>query len=351
MWKLRTLILVFSFLKISQSFDKDEFLKSCTKTVSFYHKEQIDCLHCANFEISNQDSEHFKDNNFEITKSECVLFDGVNAGIVNSDFFKQFPETIFMSFTRVNMSLKSSDNIENQSKIEKIEMRASHISENRQTNALHALINLKEFEMTLCSMDESTIDNMFFEKNHNLERVHLEDKRKTLKTKNENLLKNISENIFENNPNLLEIHLTIDDFNTVPSSIFEGKKNLQSVEIFAKLTKFPENLPKSITVLKIGFSKIKHISRDNFKSLKNIVELTFMSSELEQIDENTFDDLENLESLNLPFNRIKDFNSNYLKNKIKMKQVQIFGNPCTVKVDLSDLGFVKLGNGYFYRGK
>lgn len=294
---------------------------------------------CHNVSITSEDANIFKEKNLQITNEKCVVFYGGDVGIVNYDFFKQFPNTKKMSFQNVKLSLKSSESVGEHRNMKLVGFLSSDIKGNQETNALHSLVNLRKFVMTDCLLENTTVDKMLLEKNINLVDVTLNDGG-VHPPKDESLpiLAQINEDVFENMPNLEQVYMIVHKMSIFPPKLLKGKNKLKSAEIDGRFIEFPANLPDFIEDLSISFHKITAINKSNFQNFKNLKSLTMYYSDLEHIDENTFEDLEHLKFLNINNNKLKEFSSKYLKNNRQLKFVVLVNNPFTSPVDLSDLG-------------
>lgn len=325
---------------LCHGFDKDTFLESCQKDnffyKTFYIDELTDCLVCYNVSI---EAEAFKDKNLKITDEECLVFYGGDIGTVNSDFFKQFPNSNRMTFQNVKVNLKSTGSVEEHNNMELVGFLSSEVKGNHETNALHSLTNLNKFVMTDCLLEDTTIDKMFLEKSINLVDVTFSDGRENLPEDGSlSILANLDGDIFKNIPNLEFVYISIDKWTVLPPNLLQGKTSLNSAIIDGRFTEFPANLPDSIEDLSIAFHEINSISKANFENLKNLKYLSISYGSLELIDGNTFEDLKDLEFLALNDNNIKEFSSDFVKNSKNLKIVILANNPVADSVDLSELG-------------
>lgn len=85
------------------------------------------------------------------------------------------------------------------------------------------------------------------------------------------------------------------------------------------------NFP-NLKVFRIRLAEIKTISKDYFKSLKELYYLKLDTNKLQQIAEDSFDDLEQLEELSLKFNLIGNIHRDTFKNLKLLKRLQLSGN-------------------------
>lgn len=286
-----------------------------------------DCFICHNLQLTPEDSEIFKKNSLEITVEECIKFDGGDVGIVNSDFFKQFPSTKYMSFINVKIDLKSSERIEEHQSIVELKLIASDVRNSNQTNALHSLVNLKKLVLKDCLFEFTTLDKMLLENHTNLTNLTLIDNEHHVERLS--TLKYIEEDFFDDLENLESIHLMVKNMTEIPPRFFENKPKLTDAYLVGRFKEFPVGLPETITDLTIAYFYFKHISKRNFENIKKLKCLSIYLSKLEFIDDNTFDDLVDLHYLDLSDNNITAFPSKHVKTKnTKLKRVELRGNPC-----------------------
>lgn len=353
---LHKIALVFlAVIAICNGFDKDGFLKRYCKKDEYlasFRFDYDDCLVCSNVKLNEKDGIAFRENSFDITDEEIIVFDGGDVGNVNSDFFKQFPNTKQMLFSNVSLSLKSSEKVGEHKVLETLSFINSNVSRILKTNALHSLVELKTFVIEACNLTNATIDRELLKMNKNLTDLTLSDSSFHPPPKNPALLKNIDEDAFEDLDNLETIYLCVSNMTESSSKWFENKQ-LKEALILGSWKSFPAGLPNTITNLDISFSNIQHITNEDFKNLKKLKRFSMCHGELEVIDENAFDDLLNLEKLFLNKNNIKSFTAGHLSNLTKLKLLGIGENPISNSKFLDDLGFKKQANetreGYYER--
>lgn len=334
---MKNIIQIFALLCIiafSQAFERRTFFNFCEK-VAYFYKSSIeelsrDCLVCRNVIITPEDTKTFSTTSLDITVEECIKFVGGDLGIVNSDFFKQFPNTKYMSFESVKMSLKSSEEVEEHPSMVELVIKASDVRNNRETNALHSLIHLKKLILKDCYLEFTTLDKMLLEQSTNLTSIMLIDNSYHIQRLSN--LKNLEEDFFDDFQDLEVIYLMVQTMTEIPSRFFEDKSKLTYVYLEGGLKEFPVGLPETITDLTIAYFDFKHICKEDFENLKNLKSLSMHMSKLQFIDEDTFEDLADLQKLDLSDNNIKEFSSQHLtkKNK-KLKRLQLRGNPCQSK--------------------
>lgn len=340
-FKLFVLFSGFSFLEAYQEGE-------CrNQTIWLHYPKYNNCLTCFNISI-----EEVKGKYSEISNRNCISFNGGDIGLVNSDFFKQFPEAVIFSLRNVKMSLKSSEDVEEHANLESLYIVSCDIKDNAQSNALHALTNLKSFELTNSILEATTIDKTLLEKNVNLVDITFKDQCLKWEAEDEcsSCISGVDSDAFDNIVGLKRLTLRIEKMGTISPELLKEKNKLEKLKIY-ELTEFPDNLPESIETLEIQDSTFKKITAKNFDNLGNLKCLSITFSDLEEIEENSFENLKNLSRLLLFNNKIKEFSPEILKNNENLSIIDLGNNPCADQLDLSDLGFNSSIIGWYYRSK
>lgn len=304
----KAVILLLSFLiGVSgiSAFDKKKFLQSCKQKVGCY-AECSTCAVCEDLNLTPEDYESFKAQEYYILDNQCVVFSKSDMGVVNSDFFKQFPNTRRMYFERTVLSLKSSEKVQPHEKMLFLMFLHSTLNDNLQTNALNSLVNLEKLEIIQSDLTSRKMDDFLLKKNMKL--------RSFVMTSRKN----------------------VDPM----QSVSIGKDlNLKYIKMNVFLDGFPEDLPKSTETLILEHPKATNLKKRSLKGLKNLMELKLSWADISEIDEDAFDDLEKLEILDLEYNQIQSFRTRHLKNNKHIRTV-IFDSKSGM-VDLSILGLRK----------
>lgn len=343
---IRLLFILCSVFGLSQAFDKEDFLKECHKEptffVSFYHEELKSCLICNNVSLTSSDSQQFKTEELYITDAECVVFQGGDVGVVNSDFFKQFPNTKKMTFQNASIYLKSSDILIDNENVEIVGFLSSTVQGNHNSNALHSLPNLRKFVMVGCQLEDQTIDRVLLQKSSRIQDVTLLDVDIVHAPRNEylSILKSIDEGAFENLQDLKSVYFIVHNMTVLPPKLLKDKTKLTNVHVSGGFEKFPEDLPEQIIALTVAFFNFERVSRKDFERLTKLESLSMYWSNLSVIDEDAFDDLVNLQYLTFNSNQIHNFTARHLKNNRNITSVNLSKNPLG-DIDLSELGLVK----------
>lgn len=336
--QVQVILLLSCIAGISLGFDKEIFLKYCT--TERYFLINSDCLVCQNVSIKDNDVNAFKSTAFNISNAQCVVFNGGDVGVVNGDFFKQFPSTEKMLFLSVTLNLNSSDTVKIHNYLGMLGIINSNVKGTRFTNALHPLCNLKQFVMASCILEYPTIDRNLLEKNYKLESVELIDYDKLpIQTSNLSILNEIDEYALDNKPDLRELKISIKSH--IPPKLYSDKSKLTFVEIKRVLDEFPADLPEFVTHLELHHLKLKKLTRLDFKNLKNLKTLELIWCDLEEIDEDAFDNLLNLERLNLSNNNIEKISVRHFENNNNLQGVILYKNKLD-NLDLSELGFKRI---------
>lgn len=317
---IKVFLLLFSTLVVCQGVDdipqgfKNEFLKN-------HCLELGNDLICSNVNLSKTDAKVFEDEEFTNLKLESLIFDGGNVGIVNSDFFKHFPNVSQLKFFHVSMDLKPSEDVEENTNIEKLIIYNSTILRNKRTNAFHSLSVLKEFDMSDCHFEHPTIDGDLLEMNENLASITL-----TSSEEPASLIKHIDDDAFDKINGVRKLRLFAKGMSKAPASWYQFKPLLDTVHLLG-FEEFPEDVPTEIQHFQVSLSQVKQITRDNLKSLKNLISLSIRQGEVEVIDEDAFDDLKTLRYLDLSDNKINKISRRHLDKLALLTSVDIRGNP------------------------
>lgn len=318
---MKIVLILILFGALSRAFDKENFLPHCGttyKSISLFSKV-FKCDICKNVKFSVSDSESFESQKFDILTAECVVFKDASLGVVNGDFFKQFPNAKIMIITESDLSLKPSENLIENTSLKYLEISLSDVRENNNTNALHSLKNLKSFHLTSCNLENTTIDGDLLRMNPELEELHMK--------LDMPIANQITEDAFDNLINLKKIYFDFYNVSGLVEKFFKDKPELRSLELIGEWKKFPNGLPESIDYILMQFSEFRKLSRENLANLKRLTRLSIISGRLEKIDLNAFDELENLQDLDLSLNEISMFSERHLKNNFKIKKVFLKDNP------------------------
>lgn len=356
--QLKIMLFILAVAAVCNGFDKEGFLqKHCKKDdySASFRFDYPDCLICSDVQLSEEDEISFQEKSFDITDEKIIVFDGGNVGTVNSDFFKQFPNTQQMLFNNVSLSLKPSATIDENKILNTLSFIQSNVSEILNTNALHSLVGLKTFVMEGCNMTNTTIDQELLKMNKNIKDLTLNDIVIHPTPKNPALLKYVDDDALDGLENLEILYLSVDNMTEWAPQWFENKKKLNEVLLLGSWKTFPLALPSTITSLDMSFSQIQHVTNEDFQTLKKLKRFSMCHGILEVIDENAFDDLLNLESLFLNKNAIRSFTAGHLSNLSKLKLLGIGDNRISNLTFLNDLGFKKQVNetrdGYYERAE
>lgn len=289
MIKSSSLLCLVIFTGISYAFDRDAFLSKCSGNIEIDSKDFDECLLCEDIKLEEEDLKEFQEQSFNITNEECIIFGEGDLGVVNGDFFKQFPNAKFIVFEGGRFSLASGSDKEGNDNLETIRIEHSHIDGDEVSGAFDNLSNLTTLTM---------------------EHVEL---------KNQSLLKNLLENL----------------------------DNLKALTICGPLEEFPIGIPSTIEEVTICDFLFNQITKTDLKELKNLKILSIYTGNLETIDENAFDDLELLEELDLEYNRLEKFPVRHLQKNKNIKRVAL--DPVD-HPDLTEVGLWETSRtGYFVK--
>lgn len=340
---MKILLLLFLISGLCESIDKNDFLAHCgtTYVARNYFARTLKCISCRNVKISEADAESFVTKKFDILNEECVVFKNSNLGVVNGDFFKQFPITKVMIMIGVDLSLKRSENLLVNPNLKYLEIQLSEIKHNNHTNAFHSLIDLKSLALDSCNFENTTIDSEFLRMNSELKELKLD-----LDMPSTNL---ITDNAFINLINLKRMSISVFNMSRLPNTFFKEKPDLTSIEVIGPLKTFPQNLPVSLESLVIQFAEFDTLTKENLMNLKALSKLALTQGSLEFIEPNAFDDLENLRDLDLSLNEIKSFSERHLMMNGKIWRVLLRNNPLEIRDLVLGHGLEEHTRGRFYK--
>lgn len=316
-------------------FDKIEFLNKCHEVFAYtaYFRFRFGpTLVCKNITLSEDDILSFKFEDFQITREQNVVFEHCNVGPLNSDFFRQFPNTKNMLFYDCSMELKPSMlRIENNT-IETLAIHSSTVKGNRYTSALQALPNLKVFVLYDTTLESSVIDSDLLKENRKLEDITL--------AKN---ITEIEENAFDNAVDLHSLYLSGLNMSEWNPRFIQKNKKLTSLTLYEPLTSFPKGIPNTVRDISLTYSLFKKICREDLSTFINLENLSITQSSLEDIEEDSLDDLKELLYLNLNTNNIKHLSTRHIKYCKRLQEVLLIGNPMRSFYLIEEGTNIKLG--------
>lgn len=340
---MKIILLLILISGLSEAFNREDFLNHCGPIYiarNNYFSKILKCISCKNVKFTEADSESFITQKFNILNEECVVFKNANLGVVNGDFFKQFPKTKVMIMSGVDLSLKPSENLLVNPNLKYLEIERSEIKDNNQTNAFHSLIDLKSFSLVSCNIENTTIDGDLLRMNSELRELEI-----NLYMPGTNL---ITDDAFVNLINLKRMSLDVFNMSRLPSTFFKDKPDLTYIKLIGPFEKFPQNLPVSLECLVMQFAEFRSLTKENLMNLKDLVRLSLTQGSLEQIESHAFDDLENMMDLDLRLNEIGRFSERHLMNNKKIVKVLIRNNPLETKDLVLGHGLEEYSRGMFY---
>lgn len=320
------LLFWFSLIVACQSMTKDQFFNKYCNYIGG-KQEDLFCFY-VDFSLTDE-AETFKR---EFTNVERIEFKRGNVGVVNSDFFKHFPNLKHITFNHVKIDLRPSENVTLNTSIEKVSIIDSTISGNHRTNAFHSLSELKSITLDGCKLENKTIDRELLRMNKNLVNISMETDRFYVKPQVP-FIKHIDDDAFDNLDKIESLRLLVYDMTRAPARWYRNKP-LNEV-FLTGFQEFPKHIPVQIEKLHVSISHVKQISKDDLKSLRNLRRLDIISGDLEVIDEDAFDNLKKLERLVLNVENIRMFSARHFKNLKNLYYLRIYKT--SKLVDLSFL--------------
>lgn len=309
---------------ISECFHVEYFLKHSCRTESNYspgfrfHFEEVLLCKNVNFTEDFTEFDHF------IRNEKVVVFESGYVSVLNGDFFRLFPQTEQMIFIDITLNLKPSKTSNENEVLETLFIFSSNMFGNRNSKAFNELKELKVFGIVDTELEYKTIDKYLLGMNTKLEDVTFLDSSEYPPKRL--FFDMIDSNALENANALTALYIGIVNMTEFPEHLLEDKDNLKELTVYAKLENFPENLPSSLIQLDLSFYEFDHLSRDNFRNLKDLFSLAMYKSNLKSIDEDAFDDLENLKYVNFYDNEIEYLSTRHFENCKKLKTLRLKEN-------------------------
>lgn len=327
--KIVFVFLIFIFT-ISTAFDVDSFLKKfckiSTECLNYIRTEDVLC--CENVAFSKEEFLEIQENDFQISSAESVFFGKGDLGTVNGNFFSKFPNATEMTFANTKISLKNKDGAFTNSQLRKLNFYECELSDNLNSNSLHALEDLESLVLIGNEMEFKIIDSTFLKRNKNIKHLMI------IFNKDQQTL---SKDAFKNLWNL-ESLIIYNMKENLPSNLIKNNTNLNYLILASSLfTKVPENIPSSVEVLNLSANKIKHVSRRDFQNIGNLKELRIIFNGLETIDEDSFDDLVKLEKLSLGINNLTTLTPRHFENCLSLKWINLASNELMPMEVIEDL--------------
>lgn len=345
-------LLVLFLISSCTGFDKDKFLSHCND-ISYYGMDlqNYEFLVCEDVVISPADAELFRNNLFNISNKPYITFERGNLGVVNGDFFKQFPNTKLMEFEDTTLSLKSSRYLTINSNLETLKIISSNVSGSHQSNSFHCLPRLKDFVLENCLLEDARIDGKLLQANYEMKKLTLIDDKNHPSNSQASILKHIDEDALDSLRSLEDLNIHVENMSQMPARFLKNKRKLKNIKLSGSLEEFPRNLPSSLEYLSIKFSKIRSLSSLDLKNLRKLKTLR-ISDELENIAADAFYGVDALETLNLSGNKLKHFSPRLLKYNKKISKVFLRKNFMDLKsIDFSSIGLKDDGFGVFVSSK
>ncbi|KAL7011373.1 hypothetical protein ACKWTF_014242 [Chironomus riparius] len=158
---------------------------------------------------------------------------------------------------------------------------------------------------------------------------------------NNNNLREIPENLFSENTELLEIMITSNQLNSLPQDTFEMQESLKILSLKNNKIKFlPDKIFVALISLKnlnLDQNQLKVLKLQWFKELESLERLSIISNEIADLPEGVFSSLINLETLILRSNLLTVIKSKSFASSTKIKNIELSYN----QIDAIDTKFVQ----------
>lgn len=317
--KMKGLVLLM-FLPTVFSFDTESFIRKYCKWT-----ERSD-LTCSRFNLTRKDVQGIQDQDFVISTNRTILFREANIGVLNVNFFNKFPNAVEMYFVdavvRLTQSYKKTryeDPL-----LKKLSFSGCTIKNNKDTNALKYLYNLKELLIIDSTFESNVLDTKFLEEKTNLILLELSMGNYNFHPRGFYLLRNIS-------------FLSMRKFQmeSLPEYMFKDNQKIIYLDLSGNLLRrIPVEaiFPNSLQYLYLNDNEISDIQQSDFQNIGSLKHSYLDGNQISFLGENIFRRVQGLEYLSLARNKIRRISLEYfqyLKNLKLLELQENFIEDCT----------------------
>lgn len=296
------------------SFDSESFLRKYCKWTEWGD------LTCSRFNFTPKDVQGIQDQDFIISTNRSVLFKEANIGVLNVNFFNKFPNAVEMYFVDVVVRLSQSykktryeDPI-----LRKLSFSSCTLNNNRDTNALNYLYNLRELLIIDSTMESTSIDNKFLEDKPNLVLLELSSGNYGFHQKAFHHLRNMS-----------FLSLRKFQMTSLPEYILADNQKLIYLDIsgnFLRQIPVEAILPNSLQYLNLDDNEITDIQQSDFDNIESLKHLYLDGNQISFLGENIFLNVQGLEYISLARNRIRKISFEYFRYLKNLKRLELQEN-------------------------
>lgn len=314
----RLIILVIGILSVSQAFDEAAFVRK-------YCKENLveSSITCSSFELSSYDWEDFVVREFTISNAEEVFLNG-EVKYLNDYLFEKFPNAKHFSIKQVQDNLQLSKPFEREPLkpikplVEKLVINSQKkIIRTENSTSFNSLTKLKDLRISGLAI----VDEHLLAKNTQLESLVIEGS--TIGTLSPKAFKNLKK---LTKLDLSRLGLTTDmlDLKLLSSQSKLTCLSLSGNSItFVPLSNF---FPTSLKNLDLSSNRISIITKNHFKTLKNLASLDLSNNKIYVISRDSFLANKKLIFVSLNSNNIKAFHENLLRSQNNLLHFDVSKN-------------------------
>lgn len=322
--KMKGLVLLL-LLPTVFSFDSEYFIRKYCKWT-----ERGD-LTCSRFNLTPKDIQGIQDQDFVISTNRTILFKEASIGVLNVNFFNKFPNAVEMYFVDVVVRLTQSYKKTRYEDplLKKLSFSGCTIKNNKDTNALKYLYNLKELLILDSTFESNVLDTKFLEEKTNLILLELSLGNYNFHPKGFNQLRNMS-------------FLSMRKFQmaSLPEYLFKDNQKLIYLDLSGNLLRrvpVEAILPSSLQYLYLDDNEISDIEQSDFQSIGSLKHLYLDGNQISFLGENIFLRVQGLEYLSLARNKIRKLSFEYFQYLKNLKRLELQENYIEDWTDLERL--------------
>lgn len=276
---------------------------------------------CYNFNLSQREVSDIQNQDFVLSYAANITFRSCDIGIVNVNFFSKFPAAERVSFTNVNLSLKSSNKMTsywttNHLPLKSLIMASCTVADHQKSNSLkwlHSLEDILFYNVTL--KDTTKLDSVLLGDTTSL---------KSLNITNGNF--EFKENVFGNYMNLKSLTLKNQRIFELNKDFLSRYYRLETLDLSWNYLRIVPIIPRSVEYLNLDGNQIEYIVKDDFKNMEGLKFLSMNKNKLKFFSSETFEHLVNLQTLNLADNGFNYFTRSYVEKLKLLEHLDLRGN-------------------------
>lgn len=294
-------------------------------------------LSCSNFKFSAKDVHDIQTSDFQISNDDFIHFESCDPGIVNENFFDKFPNAFSITFENCDLSFQSSKSSTSSRtlRLENLNIRNSRITNNKDSNALRYLPELKKLSLKKLRLEYKEFDSKIFRKLYNLTNFECFDCG----------IDKIKDGAFDDFENVEYFSIYDTKVSHLHHNVIYRMDKLKMFEFYGnEITEIPKDLfPESVVSINFGRNFIRKIEKNQFKDLNKLETLLLDNNFIEKVDKKAFKYVDNLKILKLNNNKIKRLDSKTFEYLRSLNELDLRGNDLNVhRIDFYNLNNVKV---------